>query len=101
MVERVCSECKRQEISSGLCFRQNVTVLNDGKFDRYKRLIGVVINEKEENVNKELVKAGLAWHFKKYSDDATYDDMELVARQNKLGLWADGNPIPPWDWRKP
>jgi micrococcal nuclease len=23
----------------------------------------------------------------------------LKARQQRLGLWADDNPIPPWNWR--
>lgn len=87
--------------TSDLCFGQTVTVINEGKFDRYKRLIGVIINEKNQNINKELVKAGFAWHFKQYSTDTSYDELELIARQNKIGLWADENPIPPWKWRKP
>lgn len=90
-----------KKLTSDLCFGQTVTVINEGKYDRYKRLIAVIINEKNENVNKELVKAGLAWHFKKYSTDTSYDDLELNSRQNKIGLWADDNPTPPWDWRKP
>jgi micrococcal nuclease len=68
---------------------------------RYKRLIAVIITGKNENVNKELMKAGLAWHFLKYSADSTYDILEATARKNKAGLWADKNPIPPWEWRKP
>ncbi len=90
-----------KKFTSELCFGQIVTVINEGKYDRYKRLIAVIINEENENVNKELVKAGLAWHFIKYSNDTSYDDLELTARQNKVGLWADENPTPPWDWRKP
>ena len=90
-----------KQYTSDLCFGQTVTVINERKFDRYKRLIAVVINEKGENINKELVKAGLAWHFKKYSKDDSYADLETVARQNKVGLWADDNPTPPWNWRKP
>ena len=90
-----------KKFTSDLCFGQTVTVINEGKYDRYKRLIAVIITEKNENVNKELVKAGLAWHFIKYSSDISYDDLELTARQNKIGLWADDNPTPPWNWRKP
>jgi endonuclease YncB( thermonuclease family) len=103
-----CPEIKKHQpfaqaakkCTSDLCFGQMVTVENDGKFDRYKRLIAVIINNQHENVNKALVKAGLAWHFLKYSTDTSYDALEAAARQNKLGLWADANPIPPWDWRK-
>jgi endonuclease YncB( thermonuclease family) len=87
--------------TSDHCFGQTVSVISEGKFDRYKRLIAVVVNEKNENVNKELVKAGLAWHFVRYSTDTSYAALELQARQNKVGLWKDLEPIAPWEWRKP
>ena len=74
--------------------------MNDNKFDRNKRLIGVVINEQGENVNKALVKAGLAWHYLKYSTDDTYSNLEVIARQQKVGIWSDPYPIEPWNWRK-
>lgn len=90
-----------KKFTSDMCFGQIVTVENNGKFDRYKRLIAVIINDKNENVNKELVKTGLAWHYLKYSTNTSYDELEAVARQRKIGLWADENPIPPWEWRKP
>lgn len=104
-----CPEMKKHQpfgqaakrFTSKICFGQIVTVENNGKFDRYKRLLAVIINDRNENVNKELVKAGFAWHFRKYSTDKSYDDLEFIARQNRTGLWADENPIPPWEWRKP
>lgn len=89
-----------KQFTADKCFGQNVAILNEKKFDRNKRLIGEVINEQGENVNKELVKAGLAWHYLKYSTDASYSDLEAIARQSKVGLWSDPNPTPPWDWRK-
>ena len=52
------------------------------------------------NINKELVKNGLAWHFKKYSSDVEYAKLERQARKSKVGLWKEKNPIAPWDWRK-
>jgi endonuclease YncB( thermonuclease family) len=90
-----------KQFTSDKCFGQIVTVENDHQYDRYKRLIGVVINAKNENVNMELVKAGFAWHYAKYSNDMGYAKAQEEARKNKLGLWADNNPTPPWDWRKP
>jgi endonuclease YncB( thermonuclease family) len=104
-----CPEIKKHQpfaqaakkFTSDICFGQIVTVENDGKFDQYKRLIAIIINGKNENVNKELVKAGLAWHFLKYSTDSSYDKLEAIARQRKIGLWSEENPTPPWKWRKP
>jgi endonuclease YncB( thermonuclease family) len=89
-----------KQFASEMCYGQMVNILNQNKFDRYKRLIGVVINEKGQNVNQELIKAGLAWHYKKYSTDEIYTQLEEEARSNHIGLWAEKNPIPPWEWRK-
>lgn len=84
---------------SNLCFGQKVTVHGE-KYDRYKRLIAVVFNPKNQNINKEMIKKGMAWHFKKYSRDTAYANLEIEARKKKVGLWQDANPTPPWEWRK-
>lgn len=84
---------------SDLCFGQQVTIYGEN-YDRYKRLIAVIVNDKKQNVNQEMVKKGMAWHFKKYSTDAKYAELEFEARKNKKGLWQDANPIAPWNWRK-
>lgn len=90
-----------KKYSSGLCFGQLVTIEHHHKYDRYKRLVAVVINAKGDTANKELVKAGYAWHFKKYSTDFSYAKLEATAREKKAGLWAGKDPTPPWLWRKP
>ncbi len=90
-----------KQFTADKCFGQIVTIQNENKYDRNKRLICVVINEQGENVNKELIKAGLAWHYKKYSSDNAYSEIEVIARESKVGLWVDNNVIPPWDWRNP
>jgi len=72
---------------------------NKEKYDRYRRLIAVIVNDKEQVVNQEMVRQGMAWHFKKYSTDPVYAQLEIEARENKVGLWQDPNPTPPWEWR--
>jgi micrococcal nuclease len=102
-----CPEVKKKQpfgkaakqFTSDLCFGQNVIVQNQNKFDRYKRLIGVVFNQNGVNINKELIKAGFAWHYTKYSKDHEYAELEINAKAQKVGLWGDESPIPPWDWR--
>lgn len=90
-----------KQFTSDFCFGQIVMVISEGKYDRYKRLIAEIINENNQNLNQELVRAGLAWHFKKYSNSNEYAVLEENARILKVGLWQDENPIPPWEWRKP
>ena len=75
------------------------------KRDYYKRILGVVMLS-DQDMNLEQIKAGLAWHYKKYqneqaaTDREKYSDAELDARQRGRGLWADRDPVPPWEYRK-
>jgi micrococcal nuclease len=89
-----------KKFTSALCYGQMVKVQHRNKFDRYKRLIATIINEQSKNVNEELVIAGLAWHFKKYSTNIEIAKLEITARVNKVGLWKDAYPMAPWAWRK-
>lgn len=84
---------------SNLCFGRMVTIQAE-KYDRYRRLIAVVINDKNQNVNKQMLKLGMAWHYKKYSKDNEYAKLETEARKNRVGLWRDNAPIAPWLWRE-
>ena len=29
-----------------------------------------------------------------------YSELENEAKINRIGLWSEHNPIPPWEWRK-
>ena len=86
-------------VLSNLCFGRIVTIKAD-RYDRYKRLIAVVINDKNQNINKQMLKLGMAWHYKKYSKDSDYANLETEARKNRVGLWQDNAPIAPWLWRE-
>lgn len=90
---------KAKQFTSDFCFNKEVRVESNGKRDRYKRILGTVFAN-NKNLNEELVKAGLAWHYKKYSDEQIFADLENIARENKIGLWTDPNPTAPWDFRK-
>jgi endonuclease YncB( thermonuclease family) len=74
------------------------------KIDKYRRTVGTIMLDGKD-VNIEQVKAGLAWHFKKYEDEQkpedrlTYAKAEAEARAAKLGLWQDADPTPPGDYR--
>jgi endonuclease YncB( thermonuclease family) len=52
------------------------------------------------NINLLSIKAGYAWHYKRYSDDQDYAAAEEYAQRNKLKIWSLPNPIPPWSWRQ-
>ena len=67
-----------REYLAALCFRKTVTVIQTGK-DRNGRV---------------------AWHFKKYSTSKQLARAEARARKKRAGLWADKQPVAPWEWRK-
>ena len=69
------------------------------KTDKYGRILGD-ITCCSTNVNLQMVKEGLAWHFKFYDKTPEYAEAEKAAREKKLGLWADPNPVEPYQFRK-
>jgi len=83
--------------------------------DRYGRLIGRVLVPEcvgarcsyTLDVGLEQIKAGFAWHYKRYAKDQpardrwSYAVNELEARARREGLWRDAEPVPPWQYRKP
>ena len=80
-------------------------VVDYSKRDRYQRILGKVLLN-EEDMNLGQVRAGLAWHYKKYQKEQTsadrklYSESEIEAREAKRGLWHDPEPMPPWEYRK-
>lgn len=74
------------------------------KRDRYGRLVCKVIVDGVD-ANLQMVRLGMAWHFKKYEREQTPDDRRLYseaersAREAHRGLWRDKDPVAPWDFR--
>ena len=87
---------------SRLVLSQQVVVQGTKK-DRYGYTVGKVLIG-ETDVGLELVRAGYAWHFKRYeveqnkSDREHYAEAQQTARKKRRGLWQDASPVPPWDW---
>jgi endonuclease YncB( thermonuclease family) len=88
---------KAKQFTSHMALFQTVGVLPVGK-DRYGRIIGWVFIE-EINLNKALLRAGLAWHYRQYSNDSLLTALEMEARAAKKGLWSEPDPVAPWVWR--
>ena len=73
--------------------------LEGDKTDRYGRRLSVIWCEGRE-VNLELVKLGLAWHYAYHDKTEAYREAEAEARREKRGLWKDPEPVNPYEWRK-
>jgi endonuclease YncB( thermonuclease family) len=84
------------------------------KRDKYKRIVGKVWVQPAScptcpmtlDAGHAQITVGLAWWYRKYSneqsaqDRGAYEFSEQEARAKRAGLWADADPVPPWDWRK-
>ena len=81
-----------------MALHKTVTVRVRGR-DKYGRTLGDVLFGDGRVLNKELVKAGMAWWYRKYVNDSQLVALEDEARTKRLGLWSDANPIAPWEFR--
>jgi micrococcal nuclease len=73
--------------------------LVEKKKDRWGRTVGhVIVDGKDTNL--AMLDAGMAWHYRQYSKNKRLQQAEDEARSAKRGLWADRDPVPPWEWRK-
>ncbi|MDS4030392.1 MAG: thermonuclease family protein [Candidatus Contendobacter sp.] len=88
---------KSRQSLSELTFGRTATVAVQ-KTDDYGRVVGTV-TVGGVNVEAEQVRRGLAWVYRHYSDDARLLALEAEAKAARRGLWADANPMPPWEWR--
>ncbi len=55
---------------------------------------------RESDIALWFLKGGLAWHDPLAKEKTEYAQAEQEARKAGRGLWADKNPVAPWEWRK-
>lgn len=68
----------------------------------------VFVGEAEKSVNVSMIEEGKAWladakavsEPKSRRELSKIKDAFLKAKDQKTGIWADDNPVPPWEWRK-
>lgn len=88
-----------KEYLGELCMNQviRIEVMNT---DRYGRIVAKSFLPDGRELGTEMIRAGMAWHFKRYSDDELLAQLETTARENRIGLWQSNNPTAPWNYRK-
>jgi endonuclease YncB( thermonuclease family) len=89
---------KAKQFTSALCFGKTVRIKPTDK-DHYDRTVAIVYLEDGRELNREILAAGMGWHYVKYSSDASYAAAEMQARNERKGLWSDVKAIPPGEYR--
>ncbi len=91
-----------------------IVYVESSKTDRYGRTLGKVLVKSVDcpscgyslDANHAQIKAGMAWWYRYYAkeqpkkDRISYELAEDEARAEKIGLWQEPDPVPPWDWRR-
>lgn len=71
--------------------------------DRYGRTVALV-SSSGRLINRELVRAGLAWMYPKYCKKqplcSELKKLQNKAKKRRLGLWRAKNPVSPWQWKR-
>jgi endonuclease YncB( thermonuclease family) len=87
---------RAKQAASKLAFGKDVILDTHGQ-DKYGRTLADVLLKDGTNVNHMLVKDGWCWWYRKYAPEN--GELEKLEEARK-GLWADPQPVPPWEWRK-
>jgi endonuclease YncB( thermonuclease family) len=69
--------------------------------DRYGRTVAVVTLPDGRQVNSEMIAAGHAWVYRRFTDDPAMIALEDQAKADNRGLWSlsSNEQVPPWQWR--
>lgn len=68
--------------------------------DRYGRTVAIVTCASVD-VNRAQVERGMAWAYPKYNKDPSLPGVQDQAREGRIGLWRDTEPVAPWEFRHP
>jgi endonuclease YncB( thermonuclease family) len=87
---------RSQQSLAKMCAAKLTSVVRTGK-DRYGRTLGWVTCAGVE-ANSEQVRRGMAWVFARYvAASSPLYELEAYARLRQIGLWADAQPVAPWE----
>lgn len=79
-------------------FRKRVRAVAEGDDEEGRPFFILRIDDRI--LNEQLLREGLAWWDRTHaSHDDRYRRLEHQARTEERGLWAQTDPVPPWEWR--
>ena len=94
-----------RQFTRDIALRQTVAVAVDAvttdTTNRRGQLIAAIQLSNGLDLSQALVQAGYAWHDTRYAPyDKRLAQLQAEAQAAQRGLWADANPVPPWEWRQ-
>lgn len=83
---------------SDTVYQKQVTLKIHGQ-DKYNRTLAEVFYN-DTNINQQMVRLGMAWAYRDFKPIQAYIELENQAKNSRLGLWSEPNPVEPSKWRK-
>jgi endonuclease YncB( thermonuclease family) len=83
---------------SGMVMGKQVKIASQ-TMDQYGRMVAH-LSVDGLDVNAEQIRRGMAWEYSNFHSNKALIALQNEAKQAPRGLWAQGNPTPPWEWRK-
>lgn len=77
--------------------------LGTGKYGRTIVLMEYKDKSHGTTVQAAMIRGGWAWVYPQYCkrpECESWKRLERIAREQGRGLWADDDPVPPWEWRR-
>lgn len=88
---------KSKDSLADLCF-QKEAVIRPVKKDRYQRTIAT-IECQGKDAGKHQLARGTSWVYDQYVTDTKLYTVQTNAQKQRIGLWSEAHPTPPWSWR--
>ena len=67
--------------------------------DRYGRIVAKIYKDKKD-INRSMVRNGLAWVYDYYVEDQSLYNDQNLAKKNSFNIWSEASPTPPWVFRR-
>lgn len=68
--------------------------------DNRGRAVAVVYCDGLDAGHAQIMR-GMVWVDPKNNRELTFPGLEAMARRDRRGFWADADPVPPWEFRRP
>ena len=67
--------------------------------DRYGRIVAKIYKDNKD-INRSMVRNGLAWVYDYYVEDQSLYIDQNLAKKNSFNIWSEVSPTPPWVFRR-
>jgi micrococcal nuclease len=97
----------RDKLRSLVLSSKNKVMISEIESDRYGRVVAEIYTRSasgEKFLNEEMVVSGMAMVYPAYVNKCpnkiALGNAEEIAKNKRLGVWANSSTVPPWEYRK-